>query len=68
MFYAGVTGELDKYQQACEQMLGDYGQSSEAYYCVAIGFMGVGEYEKALESSRHAMDLAPDDASVVRRK
>jgi len=61
-YYAGVTGELDKYLQVCQQMLGEYGESPHPYRCLALVAMGVGQYENALQSSRHAKDLAPDDA------
>jgi tetratricopeptide (TPR) repeat protein len=61
-YYAGVTGELDKYLQACQQMTDDYGESSGSYRCVAIVSMSAGQYEKALDASRHAKHLAPDNA------
>jgi tetratricopeptide (TPR) repeat protein len=62
-YYAGVTGELDKYLQVCQQMLGEYGESPYPYRCLALVTMQVGQYENALQSSRHAKDLAPDDAN-----
>jgi serine/threonine protein kinase/tetratricopeptide (TPR) repeat protein len=62
-YYAGITGELDKYLQVCQQMLGEYGEAAYPYRCLALVTMQVGQYENALQSSRHAKDLAPEDAN-----
>jgi serine/threonine protein kinase/tetratricopeptide (TPR) repeat protein len=60
-YYAGVTGEIDKYLATCQQWLDDYGESSGAYRCLGVAYMDMGRYEASLGPMRHAKDLAQDD-------
>jgi eukaryotic-like serine/threonine-protein kinase len=61
-YFAGVTGEVDKYLQACQQLLEDYGDTSAAYRCLGVAYAAQGQYDKGLDPIRHAKDLASDDA------
>jgi len=62
-YYDTVTGELDKAVQTYEQMIENY--APDASWCNNLGtdFAALGQYEKAMETTRQAVRLAPDRVS-----
>jgi len=62
-YYWGVTGELDKAAQAFQQQIESYPRDYRAYLDVAIVYAEVGQYVKAVEATRQALRLAPDNVA-----
>jgi eukaryotic-like serine/threonine-protein kinase len=58
-YYMNVTGELDKATQTYQQMIENYPRLSEAYNALGTIFAAEGQYEKAVETTRQAIRLAP---------
>ena len=62
-YYWGVTGELDKAAQAFQEQIESYPRDYRAYLDVAIVYAEVGQYVKAVEATRQALRLAPDNVA-----
>src|SRR5438876_464537 len=62
-YYWGVTGELDKAAQAFQQQIESYPRDYRAYLDVGIVYAEVGQYVKAVEATRQALRLAPDNVA-----
>src|SRR5437016_3850068 len=62
-YYWGVTGELDKAAQAFQQQIESYPRDYRAYLDVGIVDAEVGQYVKAVEATRQALRLAPDNVA-----
>src|SRR5207249_4527493 len=60
-YYWGVTGELDKAAQAFQEQIESYPRDYRAYLDVGIVDSEVGQYVKAVEATRQALRLAPDN-------
>src|ERR1700687_398478 len=58
-----VTGELDKAAQTYQEMIASYPQDFQPYSSLGIMYNQQGQYEKAMETARQAMHLAPDRAN-----
>jgi serine/threonine protein kinase/tetratricopeptide (TPR) repeat protein len=59
-YYVDVTGELDKAAQAYQQLIDDYPRYYRGYYNLGSVYSEQGKYEKAVDVTRPAMQLAPD--------
>ncbi|MGA9897184.1 MAG: protein kinase [Terriglobales bacterium] len=62
-YYSGVTGELDKAAQTYQEWIASYTRHSGAYGELGIVYGEQGQYEKAAESTREYLRLAPDNVS-----
>jgi serine/threonine protein kinase/predicted Zn-dependent protease len=62
-YYWGVTGELDKAAQAFQEQIESYPRDYRAYLDVGIVDAEVGQYAKAVEATRRALQLAPDNVA-----
>ncbi len=62
-YYWGVTGELDKAAQAFQEQIESYPRDYRAYLDVGIVYAEVGQYVKAVEATRQALRLAPDNVA-----
>ena len=62
-YYWGVTGELDKAAQAFQEQIESYPRDYRAYLDVGIVDSEVGQYVKAVEATRQALRLAPDNVA-----
>jgi serine/threonine protein kinase/Tfp pilus assembly protein PilF len=58
-YYRNVTGELDKAAQTFQKEIESYPREPSAYNRLGIVFSLRGQYEKAAESTRQAVRLAP---------
>jgi serine/threonine protein kinase/tetratricopeptide (TPR) repeat protein len=61
-YYMNVTGELDKAIQTYQEEIESYPRVSDEYGYLGIAFGDEGQYQKAAESTRQALQLAPDNA------
>ncbi len=61
-YYRSVTGELDKAAQIYLEEIETYPRKAEAYARLGEVFSSQGQYEKAIEVTRHAVQIAPDNA------
>jgi serine/threonine protein kinase/tetratricopeptide (TPR) repeat protein len=59
-YYFSVTGELDKTAQTDQEEIESYPREGSAYGGLGAVFALQGQYEKAVETTRQAMRLAPD--------
>jgi len=59
-YYLYVTGELDKAAQTHHEEIESYPREPGAYGRLGLVFFLLGQYEKAAESNRQAVRLAPD--------
>jgi len=63
IFHKEVTGNIEKAQQSCELWIQTYPRAPEPHDLLSgVIYPVVGEYEKAVEESREAIRLNPDDA------
>jgi serine/threonine protein kinase/tetratricopeptide (TPR) repeat protein len=63
-YYWGVTGELDKAAQTYQEEIDNYpARDPSAYSNLARIYGQRGQYEKAVEISKQAIPLAPDNVS-----
>src|SRR6059058_710534 len=62
-YYWGVTGELDKAAQAFQEQIESYPRDYRAYLDVGIVYAEVGQYVNAVEATRQALRLAPDNVA-----
>jgi serine/threonine protein kinase/TolA-binding protein len=60
LYYHIVTGELNKAAQTYQEEIESYPQRASAYHLLGNAFAGQGQYEKAVEITRQAVRLAPD--------
>ena len=58
-YYSIVTGEVDKAEQAYQEEIASY---PRAVCCLGVLYAEQGQYEKAVEISRQAVLLGPEDA------
>jgi tetratricopeptide (TPR) repeat protein len=59
-YYSRVTGELDKAAQTYQEEIESYPREARAYINLGLLFSRQGQYEKAAETARQALHLAPD--------
>ncbi|MGA7226509.1 MAG: tetratricopeptide repeat protein [Candidatus Acidiferrales bacterium] len=59
--YYLTTGELDKAVQTYQEQIESYPRSVMAYINLGVALAEQGQYEKATETTRAALRLAPDD-------
>jgi serine/threonine protein kinase/tetratricopeptide (TPR) repeat protein len=59
-YYQNVTGELDKAAQTYQEEVGSYPRAVGGYGNLGVLFGSEGQYERAVEITRQAMRLAPD--------
>jgi serine/threonine protein kinase/tetratricopeptide (TPR) repeat protein len=59
-YYSYVTGELDKAAQTYQEEIESYPRDSGAHLGLGILYAEQGQYEKAAESNRQGLRLAPD--------
>src|ERR1700675_2759496 len=63
IFHKEVTGNIETAEQSCELWIQAYPRSPEPHsFLSGIIYPVVGQYEKAVEESRDAIRLNPDDA------
>jgi eukaryotic-like serine/threonine-protein kinase len=60
-YYESVTGEVEKAAQTYQEEIESYPRESGAYGGLGNEFAEQGQYEKAVEMTRQALRLAPDD-------
>jgi serine/threonine protein kinase/tetratricopeptide (TPR) repeat protein len=63
-YYQNVTGELDKAAQAYQQVIESYPRDYGAYSNLGVIFAPLGQYEKAAETTKQAVLLAPDAVEI----
>jgi tetratricopeptide (TPR) repeat protein len=61
-YYSNVTGELDKAAQTYEEMIQNYPRDYRAHLDLGNVYTAQGQYEKATESYRQSLRLAPDSS------
>ncbi len=61
-YYRSVTGELDKAAQIYLEEIETYPRKAEAYARLGEVFSSQGQYEKAIEITTQAVQIAPDSA------
>jgi len=59
-YYRNVTGELDKAAQVNQEWIDSYPREPDAYDNLGLVYAQQGRYEKAAETMRRALNLAPD--------
>ena len=59
-YYLNVTGELDKAEQANQQLIENYPRYPNGYFDLGTVYGFQGKYEKAVEVLRQAQQLAPE--------
>src|SRR5205085_5810792 len=59
-YYLGVSGELDKAAQTYQKEIESYSRDPAAYANLAAVYGAKGQYEKATETNKQAVRLAPD--------
>jgi serine/threonine protein kinase/tetratricopeptide (TPR) repeat protein len=60
LYYANVTGELEKANQTYEMLTEVYPRDSEAHGDLGSNYMVLGQYEKAATETREALRLEPN--------
>jgi eukaryotic-like serine/threonine-protein kinase len=63
-YFDGVTGELEKAARAQERYLSAYPDTAGGYNAVAIDYVTLGQYAKALDGFRRSYQLSPNDFAV----
>jgi eukaryotic-like serine/threonine-protein kinase len=63
-YYQNVTGELDKAAQAYQELIESYPRDYGAYSNLGVIFAPLGQYEKAVETTKQAARLAPDAVEI----
>jgi eukaryotic-like serine/threonine-protein kinase len=59
-YYSSVTGELDKAAKTWQEFIESYPEAA-AYANLGGIFVGLGQYEKAADITRHALQLDPNN-------
>jgi tetratricopeptide (TPR) repeat protein len=62
-YYGYVTGELDKAAQTLQEEIESYPRDSRANVRLGFVYMEQGQYERATESHRQSLRLAPDSST-----
>jgi serine/threonine protein kinase/tetratricopeptide (TPR) repeat protein len=62
-YYAYVTGELDKAAQTFQEEIESYPRDSRAHVLLGFVYEEQGQYERATESHRQSLRLAPDSST-----
>jgi serine/threonine protein kinase/tetratricopeptide (TPR) repeat protein len=62
-YYSSVTGELDKAAQTYEEMIQNYPRDYRAHLDLGTVHSSKGQYERAAESYRQSLRLAPDNVA-----
>ena len=60
-YYRNITGELDKAAQTYQETIRSYPREDAAYNRLGIVLANQGQYEKAMEMTRLAVRLTPDN-------
>jgi DNA-binding winged helix-turn-helix (wHTH) protein/tetratricopeptide (TPR) repeat protein len=61
IYYQNATGELDKAAQTYQEFIESYPRRSGGYSNLGMVYCVQGQYEKAAETTRQAVRLAPDE-------
>ena len=61
LYYASVTGELDKAAHTYQQWIASYPRDNRAYLNLGNMYAEQGQYEKAMQAYRESLNLAPDN-------
>jgi eukaryotic-like serine/threonine-protein kinase len=64
-YYENATGEREKSVQTYQERIENYPRGASGYSNLGIVYVGLGEYEKAVEASKQALRLAPDQAGTL---
>jgi serine/threonine protein kinase/tetratricopeptide (TPR) repeat protein len=59
-YYSGVTGELDKAEKTYQEWIANYPRDDVAYGDLGFLYAAQGQPEKAVETGRQTLRLAPD--------
>ena len=59
-YYSTVTGEADKAVQTYQEEIASYPREGFGYLNLGVEYAALGQYEKAVELTRQAVRLAPD--------
>jgi len=59
-YYRNVTGELDKAVQTYQEAIESYPRDFRAYNSLGVAYGEQGQYQKAVETARQSVRLAPD--------
>jgi eukaryotic-like serine/threonine-protein kinase len=62
LYYDGVTGDLEKSNQICEQWARAYLRDRSPHQLMALHYEDLGRYEKAVSENREAIRLDPNVA------
>jgi len=63
-YYSHATGELEKANQAYKQWAQEYPNESSPHVNLALNYEVMGEFDKAVEESRTAMEVAPSSVAA----
>lgn len=63
-YYQAVTGELDHAEQTYKEQMTSYPGDAQVYLDLALVYAQQASYDAAIDASRHAVQLAPDDAAA----
>jgi serine/threonine protein kinase/tetratricopeptide (TPR) repeat protein len=63
-YYQIVTGELDKAVQTYQERIQSFPRESESYVILGFLYGDLGQFEKAAETARQGLRLAPDQVIV----
>src|SRR5579871_2698687 len=61
LYYASVTGELDKAAHTYQEWIASYPRDNRAYLNLGNMYAEQGQYEKAMEAYRESLQLAPEN-------
>ena len=63
-YYRTVTGELDKAAQTFQQEIESYPRDFGGYFTLGIVYSLLGQYERAVEITKQAVHLQPDNSVI----
>ena len=61
LYYASVTGELDKAAHTYQQWIASYPRDNRAHLNLGNMYAEQGQYEKAMQAYRESLNLAPEN-------
>jgi len=61
LYYASVTGELDKAARTYQEWIASYPRDNRAYLNLGNMYAEQGQYEKAMQVYRESLNLAPEN-------
>jgi tetratricopeptide (TPR) repeat protein len=60
-YYRNVTEDLDKAAQTYQETIDSYPRGSTGFNNLGLAYAELGQYDKAVELTRHAVELSPDE-------